>query len=246
MDFTLFLNSRGRVKQLERFVSICEEKTNNHSQVEMIITGDNDDLETVEFLSTLKSRNTFLFNIIIGDRPKSLCGSYNNMVNQALGKYLFVMNDDAEIVTQNWDIIALQKIADYKKQTQYKDNIIYGYTTDISADKIEGKQYAAFPIVSSEATRVLGFFMYGQFVGLGGDSSLYRIYEAVDRIVDMREIVVDHVYHNTILRVLTPDKTGYEMRMNTQSSPLNPFDFNIDNDVKRLKEFIKETNETRN
>lgn len=243
MNFTLFLNSRGRLKQLQRFISVCENVTMDHAKTEMIITGDDDDPETTDFFRTLNDRGTFAFRTIVGPRPRSLCASFNNMVRQARGRYLFVMNDDAEITTQNWDRLALFHIKAYQDRTGCKDDIIYGCTTDISADKLEGKKYAAFPIISKQATEVLGFFMYEQFVGLGGDSSIYRVYEAVDRIVDMPDIVVDHVYHNTILKVLTPDRTAYEMRANTQVNFVDPFTFDITVDVTRLKAFIRQQNQ---
>jgi len=243
MNFTLFLNSRGRVKQLERFISVCENVTHDHSKTEIIITGDNDDLETVDFLRTLETRNTFSFTTIVGNRPSSLCASFNNMVREARGKYLFVMNDDAEITTPSWDRFTLFYIKEYQDKTGNKDDVIYGCTTDLSADKIVGKKYAAFPIISKQATEALGFFMYEQFVGLGGDSSIYRVYEAVDRVVDMPDIVVDHVYHNTILRVLTPDRTAHEMRANTQVNFIDPFSFDISVDVARLKAFIRKKNQ---
>jgi hypothetical protein len=243
MNFTLFLNSRGRLNQLKKFIDICEKVTQDHSQVEMIITGDDDDPPTARFLSQLPGRNTFTFRTIIGPRPTSLCASFNNMARMAEGKYLLVLNDDAEIVTPHWDTIALSRIIYYKAFNRYKDDIIYGCTTDLSADKIAGKKYAAFPIISKQAVDALGFFMYEQFVGLGGDSSIYRVYEAVNRVVDMSDIILDHVYHNSLLRVMTPDKTAHEMRMNTQANPVDPFSFDITVDVARLTRFIREQNQ---
>ena len=244
MNFTLFLNSRGRVEQLKRFIEVVENVTINLAETELIITGDNDDQETVEFLNSLNSRKTLIFNPIIGDRPKSLCGSYNNMANRASGKYLFVMNDDAEILTMGWDEIALKKISDFKKEKNIKDDIIFGVTSDTSVDKAHTKEYPSFPIISKQAVNVLGFFMHENFVGLGGDSSIFRVYKESQRLVDMTEIVVDHIYHNTIYKVMAPDKTAAEMRMNTAVNPIDPFSFDVSSDIKKLQDFIKKTNQT--
>jgi len=242
MNFTLFLNSRGRVKQLERFVGICEQKTRHHSEVEMYITGDYDDAPTVRFLNSLQDRKTFTFNPIVGPRPTSLCASFNNMAHQAKGRYLLVLNDDAEIVTTDWDVIALKKITEFQEKNKFKDDIVYGLTTDISVDKTPGRKYAAFPIISAQAIQVLGFFMYEQFVGLGGDSSIYRIYEAAGRVVDMTEITIDHIYHNSLIKVLTPDKTAAEMRANSAKFRLDPFTFDVSVDTTRLLRFIRDKN----
>lgn len=243
MNFTLFLNSRGRVPQLTRFVEIVEKTTINLSSTELIITGDEDDQDTVEFLNSLSSRRTLIFNPIIGPRPKSLCGSYNNMTNKAEGRYLFVMNDDAEILTTGWDDIALKKIQQFQKDNNIKDDIVFGVTSDTSIDKAHTKEYPSFPIISKQAVNVLGFFMHDNFVGLGGDSAVFRIYKESQRVVDMKEIVVDHIYHNTIYRVMAPDKTAAEMRENTAVNLVDPFSFDVSDDTKKLQDFITKSNQ---
>jgi hypothetical protein len=83
--------------------------------------------------------------------------------------------------------------------------------------------------------------MYSEFVGLGGDSSIYRVYKELDRVVDCSEVQLDHVYHSNIFRVMTPDKTAAEMRENTQRSYLDPYTFNVSKEVDKLKKFINET-----
>jgi glycosyltransferase involved in cell wall biosynthesis len=240
MNFTVFLNSRGRVQQLQRFIESFEKHTYNHAQLEMIITGDNDDTETVQFLNELRNRKTFTFNPIIGDRPTSLCASFNNMAKKAQGRYLFVLNDDAEILTPNWDEIALRKIKEYQEEWKIKDNVIYGRTADNSVDKVAGKLYASFPIISAQAVEGMGFFMHEEFVGLGGDSAIYRVYEQINRVVDMSEIQLDHVYHNHLFRVLSPDKTAHEMRVNSHQHNLDPFTLDVSNDVERMKIFLQD------
>jgi hypothetical protein len=240
MNFTIFLNSRGRHSLLEHFIHTVEQTTKNVSQTELIIRADYDDNQTVELISNLKTPLNFV--PIIGPRPKSLCGSYNEMANIAKGQYLFVMNDDAEISVKNWDELALNYINKYKIEKKVKDDIIYGLTSDTSVDKPVGRNYASFPIISSQAVQALGFFMPTDFVGLGGDSVIYRIYDAVDRIVDMTSIVVDHVYHNTIFKVISPDITAAEMRMNSYHNNIDPFSWNVDKDIEKLKDFINKKN----
>lgn len=243
MNFTLFLNSRGREGQLNRFIESVEKTACVPNYIEMIITVDNDDIGSVNFVKNLQLRKSLLnFKPIIGDRPKSLCASYNNMARQARGKYLFVMNDDVEIQTKNWDKIAWDKIEEFKKKNNFQDDIIYGMTSDTSIDKPAGKTYASFPIISKKAVDVLGFFMYEEFVGLGGDSSIIKIYEQVNRIVDMQEIVVDHVYHNTIFKVMAPDQTAHEMRANSHQNNIDPFAFDVSKDVANLQHYINNTN----
>ena len=238
MDFTLFLNSRGRVDQLKKCISAAENMTLKHSEIEFVITADDDDSETLSFLETLKNRKTFEFKTIVGPRLKNLIKSFNNMALQAKGKYLFVLNDDSEITTREWDRIALEKITEYKQKFGIKDDIIYGATRDNSVDKVVGKGYASFPIVSSEAVKALGFFMYDEFVGLGGDSSIFRVYEGAGRVVDMKEIELDHVYHSNIFNIMSPDLTAYEMRLNSREHPVDPFVIDVSDAIQKLKKAI--------
>jgi hypothetical protein len=238
MNFTVFLNSRGRAKQLKNFVDKLVLYTAFPELTELIITGDDDDTETLNLFKKLETSCPLKFKAIIGPRPASLCASFNNMARQAQGKYLLVMNDDAEMTTDRWDEIALRYIADFQNSNNYLDNVIYGETADSSVDKPAGKRYASFPIISKEAVDALGFFMHDSFVGLGGDSAIYRVYERVGRVVPMPEIVIDHIYHNTIFNVINPDQTAVEMRANSHKNNLNPFEFDIEADVTKLHLYI--------
>jgi hypothetical protein len=243
MNFTIFLNSRGRVKQLDRFITLFENLTHDHSQVEMMIKGDDDDLETVEFLNTLTQRKTFTFRPVISERPDNLSMSLNQMAREATGRYLFLLNDDSEILTPSWDTIALSRIKEFQTNKKLKDDVIFVATSDNSIDKPAGKNYSSFAIISAQGAEVLGFFTYEQFVGLGGDCTIQRIYDRVNRIVDVPEIQFDHIYHNNLMRVLTPDRTAYEMRVNTQKHFVDPFALDVTLDAYRLQEFINRQNQ---
>jgi hypothetical protein len=246
MNFTLILPSRGRTKQLERFLFLCETSTFDKSNTEIIITADDDDNETINLLKSWGEKTKFDFTLRIGPRPESLTEVHNDMAKIAKGRYIFALNDDAELMTNHWDTIALKYIKDFQDKHQVKDDIVYGYPIENSVDKIAGKRYAAFAIISAQAVQTLGYFMYNRFYGHGGDSALYKIYEAVNRVIDMPDILIDHVYHNSLLRVYTPDKTGYEMRVKSQQSVaisnLDPFTIDLSNDIKLLKEFIDSKN----
>jgi glycosyltransferase involved in cell wall biosynthesis len=240
MNFTIFLNSRGRVNQLHECIKAVHKTTHDHNNLEVIVRADNDDEETKEFIQTKFLGYKFGRSVpLIGSRPHSLCGSFNEMASMAKGRYLFVLTDDAEITTKGWDLLALAKINQYKKKFNIKDDIIYGAPADTSIDKVVGAKYASFPIISKQAVNLLGFFMYESFVGLGGDSCIHRVYEQAGRVVDLSEIQIDHVYNNTIFKVMSPDLTGHEMRQRTAARPVDPFAYDVSKDVEKLKNFIK-------
>jgi hypothetical protein len=237
MNFTVFLNTRGRVMQLARCIAALEENTKDPSKVQLIIRADDDDLETITYLKEREFKVNFVLRT--GGRPASLCASFNEMAKAGVGKYLFVLTDDSEVMTKDWDAIALSRIEEFKTIHKIKDDIIYGRTSDTSIDKGGDKKYASFPIISKQAVNTLGFFMYDSFVGLGGDSSIYRVYEQVGRVVDLTQIELDHVFNNSIFKVMTPDLTGHEMRMRTaQAGNVDPFSFDVSKEVAKLKKVI--------
>lgn len=241
MNFSIILNTRGRVSQLARFITAIQTNTSDLSDIELVIRCDIDDQPTIDFLGALDDDVVQpRYNVITGVRPFSLNASINELAAASKGRYIFVLNDDAEVHTLGWDKIAVEYIEKFKQENHIKDDIIYGLTSDTSMDKPEGTQYASFPIISAEAVRVLGYFMDPRFVGLGGDSGIYRVYEAIGRVVDMPNLIIDHVFHDTLFKVNAPDKTAYEMRMNTYAHPINPFTIDVSDSVKKLQDYIKQ------
>ena len=236
MKFTVFFNSRWRVQQLSKCLQALIDKTNDHSNLEFIVKADDDDEPTINYLKNLQL--PFKFGHIVSPRPYSLNASINNMALQASGQYLFHINDDAEIETQDWDVIAWDKIQQFKKENNIKDDIIYGWVEDNSADKDRSANYASFPIVSRQAVHILKMFMPAVFLSHGPDPYIYRIYEAVERVVDMREIVLNHTYHKTIYDVNNPDQTNIDVRKRAMNYNINPQTMSIEKEVKTLKDFI--------
>jgi hypothetical protein len=73
---------------------------------------------------------------------------------------------------------------------------------------------------------------------LGGDSSIYRIYKEVDRVVDLKEIVIDHIFHNTVEKVMCPDETAQQMRENSWANKMDPFSIDIQKDLDKLRKSL--------
>ena len=80
--------------------------------------------------------------------------------------------------------------------------------------------------------------MHEDFVGLGGDSAIHRVYSEVDRVVDLNDIWLDHVLHNDIAKIILPDETAQRMRQNTANNYVNPMGLDISLDVEKLREAI--------
>jgi glycosyltransferase involved in cell wall biosynthesis len=239
MNFSIILNTRKRVPLLKSLLESIERKTENPKNVEVLIRYDSDDDTTHDFLTSYIGKNTHMdFAITRGPRVRNLHTNLNSLANASRGRFVFVLNDDTEILTNHWDRTALENLNNFKAEKGIKDDILYGFTHDTSVDKAAGKGYASFPIISKQAVNTLGFFMYENFVGLGGDSSIHRVYEPLGRVVDTK-IALDHIYHNSFQKIMNPDPVAMEMRQYTMENPVDPFAFDVSADVDKLKNYIK-------
>jgi len=235
MKFSILLNTRNRVRYLENLLYSLVTKTKNLQDIEVLVNYDDDDSASHNFAQNKFNLNVKFFR---NPRPYSLHSTINLMAKQSKGKYLIGVNDDIEFITEGWDEIILKKIESFKTENNIKDDIIYCKTSCTSVDHDANLPYGSCPIVSKEAIDAIGLFLYEEFRGLGGDSSIYRVYAAVDRVVDISEVWFDHLMHNTLEKVVTPDKTASEMRQKSFSQNLNPFTFDISKEVNIIKNKI--------
>lgn len=154
MKFSLILNSRKRPQLLFNFIKSIFENAKNKDSVEILVRIDNDDIESLRLAEYKFNFNVSFFS---GDRPSNLHSSINELVSISTGENIFVCNDDIEIITKNWDSLALAKIENYKKENSITDNIYYCKTLCNSADRDYSKGYCSFPIISREAVNTIGF-----------------------------------------------------------------------------------------
>lgn len=235
MKFSILLNTRNRVRYLENLLYSLTTKTKNLQDIEILVNYDDDDSASHSFAENKFNLNIKFFK---NPRPYSLHSTINLMAKQSKGKYLIGVNDDIEFITEGWDEIILKKIESFKIENKIKDDIIYCKTSCTSVDHDPTLPYGSCPVVSKEAVDTIGLFLYEEFIGLGGDSSIYRVYAAVHRVVDVSEVWFDHLMHNTLEKVVTPDKTASEMRQKSFSQNLNPFTFDISKEVNIIKNKI--------
>ena len=218
MKFSLFLNTRQRPPLLENLLRSIDRTFSYTNDIEILLGIDDDDTETKNFLAHL---DFFLNDINLcskidyysAERPTNLHTKMNALAAQTCGDILFVLNDDVEFLSMNWDIVTVGQLENIKN---IKDNIYYLAVEDTSIDKTTGKNYASFPMLTREAYNALGYFMSEKFVGLGGDVHLWRIFNSVNRVINNYEVILDHVRHNALEKVISPDIVALKMRENTK------------------------------
>jgi hypothetical protein len=105
---SILLPTRKRVKLLKRSVDSLADYASDKNNVEILIAYDKDDTDTKNFLKTdwaEVSVKAFEFE---------RCGYlnihkyYNALAEKAEGDWLFIWNDDAKMLTKNWDLKILE------------------------------------------------------------------------------------------------------------------------------------------
>jgi hypothetical protein len=114
---SILLPTRKRVdllqKSLTSIFSLANPEINNF---EVIVKVDLDDFETLDYIKTWDPQIENL-HFLISSRRKgylSLIDFYEDMVDLAKGKYIQAFNDDAIILTPNWNSILESKLTDFK------------------------------------------------------------------------------------------------------------------------------------
>jgi hypothetical protein len=220
---SIFFNSRGRVLHLRSLLNSIEMTAANPCNIEVLVQIDEDDEESIAFFNE-EGDYSFILRFFIGDRPKNLHTSINNLAKNTHGDFLFVLNDDTQFTTYGWD--------NSFKHIDSKD-IWYLRTKDNSCDKVYDKLYSSFPILTRGAYEALGYFMSEKFVGLGADAHLWRLFSAVGRVKET-DVNIDHIFHRTVEDVMNPDNTAQHMRNNTWSNNIDPWTLDISNEIEQL------------
>ncbi len=222
MKFSIILNSRKRVGLLCSLFDSIAETTEKLEDIEILVSVDEDDVDTQIFLAGFHGNQIF-YEVI--ERDSHLNNRLTGLAKQARGKYIFILNDDTEILTQDWDKIAWESM-------ESLGEIGYGYTHCNSVDKERDAKYSSFPIVSKRSVDILGYFMHPAFHSLGGDVHLWRIYNELNRVVDV-PIQIKHSLHETVEQVINPDETARVMR--SMAGRMDWWNYPINEDVEKLR-----------
>ena len=193
MRFSLLIPTRERVELLHNLILSVVLTTNDITKVEILIAYDDDDVKTEKFLTStpwiIKTR-WFKF-----ERKDSISEYFNELEKQAQGEFLFCLNDDAEFVTKNWDVIAYKQLQDFLKIQ--KSGAVIGIISDgtpISQDFLleNHANYCSFPIVSKKSAQYLGWLFNPEYVSWGADINLFKIHNAVRRACQIKGVNVIH------------------------------------------------------
>jgi hypothetical protein len=87
----------------------------------------------------------------------------------------------------------------------------------------------------------LGYLIHPHFISVGADVATWVVYASVNRIIDMREIMFDHVTHNSLEACNKKDQTQIEYLQRQMSNQVfNPFTYDYSKYIEEIKKVVYE------
>lgn len=208
MNFSFILPTRERPQLLSDLCNSLDSTAADKSNFEMIAAYDLDDTATCNIMPQLEARYPW-FKSNGRNRSNNISKDYHNWLkDQVAGDYVIICNDDTVMRTYHWDVVAMQKITNYLSDKP--DGIFYGWIADSLLDRAGGVGYCCFPMLSKKAIEIIGYAMHPYYTGWNADIHLYRLFQSIDRVLDLSEVWIDHISYHSGKR--ERDATSYNMQ----------------------------------
>lgn len=193
MRFSIIIHTRGRVKLLEANLQNIKDMTINKDDIEVAVAYDLDDEDTAKEVPRWESEFKGIHTHFHGRvRSRNMNRDYINWLVRchSSGEFVWAVNDDVLFRTPGWEGIAYNKIQGYLEDKP--DKVVYCLTNDGGA-KYGGLGYTAFPMLSRQAIEAYGGFFIDLFPGWHADCACYNVFKSVDRVLDLTEIMAEHL-----------------------------------------------------
>jgi len=184
MKFSIIMPTRGDEKNVEKLLDSIERNTRDKKSIEVLFAIDEGERSIINFVDGKK----YSFRVEFFERPKTDNFSkdyYNWLANKSCGENIWVLNDDAWIITNDWDAIILKKIKEHRWDTYLVD-------THDSTKINPGNYFCTFPMISRKACGLLGYTLHPRVRIFPADKVAFDTFKAIDRIIDANEILIQH------------------------------------------------------
>lgn len=189
----IFVCTRKRVDSLRTLIETTFSSCSNKDNIDLWIGFDEDDHQTAEFISSHQEKDRI--NTYVNRKKTSACifcaKNYVNrhkdiiqpMVDLSDAEYLWVLNDDLTIKTNNFDLIIEKNIEAFLSDKV--DRVFYGmplvhfineeglakdtFSLDHDNKQIFKTEYSCYPIITRETEKALGHFLNTNFAAGGSD-----------------------------------------------------------------------------
>lgn len=222
--FSLIIPSRARTRLLVNCLKSFFGKAKYRKNIEAIILADYDDKSMRDF-EYISSDN---IKVVFQHQSDKMIKNYNNYGTQcSTGDFVWMLNDDYEMTTQNWDEIIHEDVKEFLKDKH--DKVIYIQVDDDThrGEKAE-KLGSCCPILSSETVDIQNGIMPEEIDMWGADIWLYWIFKKLpqNRILNLsnKVKVLHHCRHNNTISKL--DSTAQNVEKISKKGHLTDEEFN--------------------
>jgi len=216
IDFSIVFPSRDHHILLTNLLASISTNTKDINRTEVLVAIDDDDQAMQEFVRTHDYTFVKFFTV-----PRSLNFSrdyYTYLYKQSRGKWIIACNDDAEFITQEWDVKAKAALEAYIKTGH---NIVYGWIEDMLGPYrlTQFGNYCCFPLIGRDGIEALGGVFPERIPTWGADIFIEQLYRNLGRIIKL-PIVIKHISVHNKLRA--PDAIHQRIAQNQVPCSVNP------------------------
>ena len=182
--FSIILPTRGQPGYVKKFLDSIERTTSNKDSIEILFAIDEGQRDICGFVE----KQFYSFDIQFFERPKTNNFSvdyYNWLADRSNGENIWVLNDDAWIMSHGWDITILSKIKEHKWP-------VYLVDTHDSTKANPGNYFCTFPMISRKAFELLGYVLHPRVRMFPADKVAFDLFKMVDRIIDANDVWIQH------------------------------------------------------
>lgn len=215
---SVLLPTRGRPKWLAECVDSLYSLAKNPRELEFLFKVDTDDTETQG--TVLGLAKMLPARVIISPRGRGYLDLHeyvNALSAAATGDWLFIFNDDARMLTQDWDEVI--RTADPTKIPKW------GGSDEVAllAPQVRERDTSwEFPILRRRTYQILGHFSRH----LSSDSWIYWVMSGLDAAISLSQIEVTHFVNDVQDQVNKEGRAAIQAEMPDLSTP----------ELKRLQE----------
>jgi hypothetical protein len=201
MDFSCIMPTRGRPHLLKQCIHSFMSKASRPKLVEFWLAFDIDDKSNNE-IDDYVCRTGYNVKYIKVHRTDWFHRDYHNrLLKLCQGKYIIGLNDECEIVQNQWDDILVHEIENFVADKI--DRIAYVYINDSThqGNNLFANTGCCFPIFTREACQAAGCYIPDEVPMWGGDLVVYHIYRSLKeyRVLDIQKKlqILHHSHHNS-------------------------------------------------
>ena len=229
IDFSIVFPSRDHHVLLTNLLASISTNTKDINRTEVLVAIDDDDQAMQEFVKTHDYTFVKFFTV-----PRSLNFSrdyYTYLYKQSRGKWIIACNDDAEFITQEWDVKAKATLEAYIKTGH---NVVYGWIEDMLGPYrlTQFGNYSCFPLLGREGIDTLGYYFPEDIPTWGADLWCENLYRSIGRIITL-PIVIKHISVHNKLR--SADDIHRRIASNQVSCDFRPKNEQINTLIRKLR-----------